>query len=48
MKKRITFTMDEELIKQLKQVSEETMIPQSKLVETTLKEILKKYGKEPN
>lgn len=43
MKKRVTFTLDEELIEQLKKVSKETMIPQSKLVEKTLKEILKKY-----
>ncbi len=43
MKKRITFTLDEELIKKLKEVSKETMIPQARLVESAIKDILQKY-----
>lgn len=45
MKKRITFTFDEELIEKLKEVSEQTMIPQSRLVEQAVKEVIEKYGK---
>lgn len=44
MKKRITFTLDEETINQLKKVSEETLIPQARLVEQAIKDVLKKYG----
>lgn len=42
MKKRITFTLDENLIDELKAISEKTMIPQARLVEQALKEIIKK------
>lgn len=45
MKKRITFTLDEKLIEQLKKVSEETLIPQARLVEQAVQEVIKKYGK---
>mgnify|MGYP005756814951 CR=1 FL=1 len=45
MKKRVTFTLDQELIDKLKKVSEETMIPQSKLVEKSLKKVIEEYGK---
>ncbi|MCM3030375.1 MULTISPECIES: ribbon-helix-helix domain-containing protein [unclassified Niallia] len=45
MKKRITFTLDEELIEQLKKISEETMIPQARLVEQAIKEVIEKYNK---
>ena len=45
MKKRVTFTFDEELIEKLKEVSERTMIPQSRLVEQAVKEVIEKYGK---
>lgn len=44
MKKRVTFTLDEETIEQLKKVSEKTMIPQARLVEQAIKDVLKKYG----
>jgi predicted transcriptional regulator len=44
MKKRVTFTLSEELIEQLKKVSEETMIPQARLVEQALQDVVKKYG----
>jgi metal-responsive CopG/Arc/MetJ family transcriptional regulator len=43
MKKRVTFTIEETLIEQLKKLSEETMIPQAKLVEKAIKEVLKEY-----
>ena len=43
MKKRVTFTLDEEVIEQLKEVSNITMIPQAKLIEKALKEVLKEY-----
>jgi metal-responsive CopG/Arc/MetJ family transcriptional regulator len=45
MKKRVTFTLEEELIEQLKKVSEATMIPQAKLIEKALTEVLKQYEK---
>lgn len=45
LKKRITFTLDEKLVEQLKKVSEETMIPQARLVEQAIREVIKKYGK---
>ena len=44
-KKRVTFTLDEELLKKLKEISEETMIPQARLVEQAIREVIKKYGK---
>lgn len=43
MKKRMTFTLDEELLIKLKKVSEDTMIPQSRLVEKAIKNIIKEY-----
>ena len=43
MKKRITFTLDEDLIKRLKAVSDESMIAQSKLVEKAVTEIVEEY-----
>lgn len=45
MKKRITFTFDEETINKLKEVSEKTMIPQARLVEQAIKNIIKEYSK---
>lgn len=42
-KKRITFTLDPKLIEGLKEVSKQTMIPQSRLVERALEEIIEKY-----
>lgn len=47
MKKRITFTFDEELIKKLKEISEKTMIPQSRLVEQAVKDVINKYDNIP-
>lgn len=43
MKKRVTYTLEEELIERLRAVSKETMIPQSKLVETSIREIVERY-----
>ena len=45
MRKQITFTLDEELIKKLKELSNETYIPQARIVELGIKEFLKKYNK---
>lgn len=46
MKKRVTFTLDEEMIEKLKSISEKTMIPQAKLIEKALKEVLKEYDND--
>lgn len=40
MKKRITFSIDEDIINRLRDISEQTMIPQSRILETALKEKL--------
>lgn len=45
MKKRITFTLDEETIEMLRNVSEKTMIPQARLVEQAILDVIKKYDK---
>lgn len=45
MRKRITFTLPEELIERLKAVSEKTMISQAKLVEKALEDLIKTYEK---
>lgn len=37
-KKRVTFTLEESVIEELKQLSEETMIPQARLVEQAIKD----------
>lgn len=39
--KRITFSLDEKLIEQLRKSSKDTMIPQSKIVESAIKDKLK-------
>ena len=43
LKKRITFTLEEELIKNLKEASEKTLIPQARIVEQAIKEKLKQF-----
>jgi len=43
LRKNITFSLPEELIEKLKKVSEETMIPQAKLVEKAIEDMLVKY-----
>ena len=45
MRKQATFTLEEELIDKLKELSKETYIPQARIVELGIKEILKKYDK---
>lgn len=47
-KKRVTFTLEEELIEQLKEVSEKTMIPQARLVEKALQKIIEEYKDKGN
>ena len=42
MIKRVTFSLDEDLIRRLKEFSKETMIPQSKIVEKGIKNIISK------
>ena len=44
-KKRMTFTLDEELLAKLKEASEETMIPQAKIVQKAIEKQLKEMGK---
>lgn len=46
MKKRITFTLEEEMIQKLKAVSSDTMIPQSRIVEMAIKEKLSQLEKQ--
>ena len=41
MKKRVTFTLEEELLKELKAVSASSMIPQSRLVEKAITAVIK-------
>lgn len=45
VKKRMTFTLEEELLAKLKEASEETMIPQAKIVQKAIKKQLKEMGK---
>lgn len=40
MKTKVTYSLDEELVKRLKRISDETMIPQSRIVEQAIKEKL--------
>ncbi len=44
-KKRVTFTIEEELVEKLKEISTDTMIPQAKLVEKAIESIIEKYDK---
>lgn len=44
-KKRMTFTLDEVLLDKLKETSEETMIPQAKIVQKAIEKQLKEMGK---
>lgn len=46
MKKRVTFTLDEKTIDDLKSVSEQTMIPQARLVEQAINKIIEEHKKE--
>ena len=42
MKIRVTYTLDEELVERLRDVSEKTMIPQAKIVNEAIIEYLDK------
>lgn len=42
VKKRVTYTLDEELIERLREYSDATMIPQAKIVNKALIEYLNK------
>lgn len=44
MKKRMTFTLDEKLLDQLRRTSEKTLIPQARIVEVAIIEKLKSMG----
>lgn len=46
MKKRITFTLEEELIQKLKAVSNDTLIPQSRIVEMAIREKISQLEKQ--
>lgn len=46
MKKRATFTLDEETIKRLKEESEKTMVPQARMVEIAIIEYLNKLNND--
>lgn len=46
MRKRVTFTLDEEVIERLKEASETTMIPQARIVEEAIKEYIEKLDKQ--
>lgn len=48
MNKNITFSLDEELIKELKEVSEKTMVPQSNIVKLGIELALKQIQKMEN
>ena len=43
MKKRVTYTLDQDTIERLRSISEKTDIPQARLVEKAIKLILEKY-----
>lgn len=46
MKKRVTFTLDEETIQKLRETSEKTMIPQARIVEQAVLEKIQQLLKK--
>lgn len=42
----MTFTLDEEVLERLKKLSDETMIPQAKLVTKALNKLFEEYKEE--
>jgi len=44
-RKRIGNTLDKKLLQEFKELSEETKIPMSKLLDEAIKDLLKKYKK---
>lgn len=47
-RERITTTVNIEIMKELRKLSKETMVPISKLIEKALKNLLNEYGKSFN
>lgn len=45
MKKKIAFSLDAELVDRMREVSEKTMIPQSRLVQKALEKVIEEYEK---
>lgn len=45
MKKKIAFSLDAELVDRMREVSEKTMIPQSRLVQKALEKVIEGYEK---
>ena len=43
-RERITFSVKKELIDKIKKLSESTRIPQSRLVDEAIEDLLRKYG----
>ncbi|MDN6900688.1 ribbon-helix-helix domain-containing protein [Oenococcus sicerae] len=46
MKKRVTFALDQDVVAELKTISDETMIPQSRLVEKAIEEVIEEEKKK--
>lgn len=44
-RERFTNTLNKELLKQLQELSKETMIPMSRLLDKAVEQLLKEYGK---
>lgn len=44
-RERFTNTLNKELLKQLQELSKETMIPMSRLLDRSIELLLKEYGK---
>lgn len=45
-RKRVTFTLNPDLIARLREISAETMIPQARLVERALEKVIEEYETE--
>lgn len=43
MKKRVTFTLEAELLEKLKAISAESLIPQARLVEKAITNVIEEY-----
>lgn len=44
-RERFTNTLNKDLLKQLQELSKETMIPMSRLLDKAVEQLLKEYGK---
>ena len=45
---KVTLSIDKVLADKLKQLSKDTRIPQSRLVDEALEDLLRKHGKDPS